>query len=61
MDLLLNERDYYQRMIETYAPNRIRYSYVDQWNQAGIVTPITNPYIKDRWDDTDINQRINPA
>ena len=61
VDLLLNERDYYQRMIETYAPNRIRYSYVDQWNQADIVTPITNPYIKDRWDDTDINQRINPA
>ena len=23
------------KMIETYAPNRIRYSYVDQWNQAG--------------------------
>lgn len=37
VDLLLNERDYYQRMIETYAPNRIRYSYVDQWNQAGIL------------------------
>ena len=25
------------KMIETYAPNRIRYSYVDQWNQAGIL------------------------
>ncbi|MBT1173154.1 Fic family protein [Bifidobacterium sp. MA2] len=62
VDTLLTERDYYQMLIDRLAPDRIRYSYVSQWDPDAVEErrdhrSIVNPFVKRNWTDDDIRSR----
>lgn len=63
VDTLLNERDFYKKMVDTYAPGCTSYTYVDEWRDRSRIEsehaarPLRNPFIKDVWTEDDIHAR----
>ncbi|TPF86469.1 cell division protein Fic [Bifidobacterium sp. UTCIF-37] len=65
VDTLLTERDYYEGLIERLAPDRIRYSYVSEWDPDAVAERrggrrISNPFVKRNWPEDDMRSRVNP-
>ena len=63
VDTLLTERDYYEALMGQFAPDRIRYSYVSAWDSTEVAErrggrPMSNPFVKREWSETDIHARI---
>ncbi|KAA8832172.1 Fic family protein [Bifidobacterium tissieri] len=56
VDLLLSERDHYQRLVRQLAPERISYTYNDQWDRSSVTASVRNPYVKDRWDEEELRR-----
>lgn len=63
VDTILTERDYYRKLADTLAPDRVRYTYNDDWSaqrqhiETDMEThPATNPWILTDWTDIDMTR-----